>query len=181
MTTPALGRPATRADLDAMPDDGRRYELVEGEIVVSAAPAPRHQYISVSLVVLLKTHCPRDLHLYHAPFDVELEKDFSVLEPDLVVVDPALLDHRGLVGAPLLAIEILSPTTRRRDLRQKKAIYERTGVPSYWVVDPDGDVSLTVWELREGRYQAVAAISGDEEWTASAPFEVTVIPSRLVP
>ncbi len=170
----------TREDLDAMPDDGNRYELIEGEIVVSPAPRPRHQLVSTELLVLLHSACPDDLRVSQAPFDVVLG-EHDVLEPDILVIDPAGLDERGMNGPPALVVEVLSPSTKRRDLGQKKRIYERSGVAAYWVVDfEDDEIALTAWELREGRYEAVASIAGDEEWTATVPFEVTVVPSRLV-
>lgn len=170
----------TREDLDAMPDDGNRYELLEGEVVMSPSPRPRHQLVGTELLVLLYQACPDHLRISTAPFDVVLG-EHDVLIPDILVVDPAGLDDRGMNGPPALVVEILSPSTRRRDLGQKKRIYERSGVASYWVVDlEDDEIALTAWELREGRYEAVAAIAGDEEWTATVPFEVTVVPSRLV-
>ena len=178
MTAPAAAK--TRADLDAMPDDGNRYELIAGEIVMSPAPRTRHQIAVTRLAVLLSAHCPGELEVIAAPFDVELEPGRTVVEPDIVVIDPVDADERGLVGAPLLAVEVLSPGTRGRDLVRKKALYERTGVASYWVIDPaEEQVSLTAWELRDGRYEVVAAVAGDEEWTATTPFEVTVVPARL--
>ncbi|MCL2541749.1 MAG: Uma2 family endonuclease [Nocardioidaceae bacterium] len=178
MTAPAA--PKTRADLDAMPDDGNRYELIEGEIVMAPAPRFGHQVAVTRLSILLGNVCPPEWEVLVAPFDVELEPDRSVVEPDIVVVDPEKCDDRGLYGSPLLAVEVLSPSTRSRDLLRKKALYERTGVPSYWVVDTaDDQVSLTAWELRDGRYEAVAAVAGDEEWSAALPFEVTVVPARL--
>lgn len=170
----------TREDLDAMPDDGKRYELIEGEIVMSPSPRSRHQVVLAGLFRLLDGACPDHLRVLFAPLDVVLE-EHSVVEPDLVVFEPVALRERGLDTAPLLAVEVLSPSTRSRDLVRKKRLFERTGVPSYWVVDPDEDeITLTAWELREGRYEVVAAIAGDEEWTVTVPFEVTIAPSHLV-
>lgn len=169
----------TREDLDRMPDDGNRYELIEGEIVMSASPVPRHQIAVTRLVVQLHQACPSDLLVSQAPFDVVLG-EFTVVEPDVLVIDPAGLDDRAMNGAPALAVEVLSPSTRRRDLVQKKRLYEQAGVRAYWVIDVEREgVSLTAWELRDGAYVAVAAIAGDEAWTAQVPFEVTIVPSEL--
>lgn len=170
----------TREDLEAMPDDGNRYELIEGEIVMSAAPRPCHQIAVTRLVVLLDGACPGHLLVSQGPFDVVLGPH-DVLEPDVLVVDPEQLDERAMNGPPALVVEVLSPSTRTRDLRQKKRIYERSEVAAYWVVDVEDDVvTVTAWELRDGAYVAVASVAGDEEWTATVPFEVTVVPSRLV-
>lgn len=178
MTTPTLGPGHTRDDLDRVPDDGNRYELIEGEIVMSPSPRTRHQVIAANLFTLLRAACPPELMVLFAPFDVALEER-SVVVPDLVVFDPVLADEHGLEAAPRLVVEILSPTTRGRDLVRKKRLYERSGVASYWIVDPDDEVSLTAWELRHGEYQAVASIAGPESWTASAPFPVTVSAAHL--
>lgn len=178
MTTPTLGPGHTRDDLDRMPDDGNRYELLEGEIVMSPSPRMRHQVIAARLFRLLDDARPPEVLVLFAPFDVALEER-SVVVPDLVVFDPDVAEERGLEGAPLLAVEILSSSARGRDPVRKKWIYERAGVASYWIVDPDDEVSLTAWELRDGRYHAVASIAGDEEWTASAPFPVSVVARSL--
>lgn len=171
----------TREDLDRMPDDGNRYELIEGEIVVSPSPRSRHQVVLARLFRLLDDARPPGLMVLFAPLDVQLE-EHSVVEPDLIVFDETALRERGLDSPPLLAVEILSPRTRSLDLVRKKRLYERTGVASYWVIDPgdaDNDVSMTAWELRGDRYEAVAAVGGDETWAATAPFAVTVVPSDL--
>lgn len=169
----------TRDDLDRMPDDGNRYELIEGEIVVSAAPSLPHQIAVTRLILLLGGGCPDHLVVLTAPFDVALS-EHTVVQPDVLVLDPTAADDRGLEGPPLLAVEVISPSTRRRDLSVKKRVYEQAGVAAYWVVDAGADeVTLTAWELRDGSYVAAAAVTGDEEWTASAPFPVTLAPSRL--
>jgi len=76
----------------------------------------------------------------------------------------------------LLVVKVLSPSTRLIDLNVKRAAYERAGVASYWVVDPV-ELHLTAWELPEGRY---ADVSGDEAWAATSPYDVTIVPSRLI-
>lgn len=178
MTTPTLGPGHTRADLDRMPEDGRRYELLEGEIVVNTSPSFDHQRSSGTLYLDLRTACPAELIVLAAPFDVQLE-ELSVVVPDLIVVERDRPEQRGLTGAPLLVVEILSPSTRGQDQVRKKRIYERAGVPSYWILDPEVP-SLTAWELRDGRYEVAALVAGDESWTAAAPFELTLVPSALL-
>ena len=177
MSTPTLGPGYSRADLDRMPDDGNRYELLDGEIVMSPSPHPRHQLMAVELLVSLHAACPDHLRVVTAPLDVVLA-DNTVVVPDLVVVAPTAFDDRGHNGPPLLAVEILSPSTRGQDLVRKKRIYEEAGISSYWILDPEVP-SLTAWELREGRYVSVAAIAGDESWAATAPYDVTLVPSAL--
>jgi len=168
----------TVADLAATPDDGHRYELIDGAMIVSPAPAARHQRISLRLSVLLDNACPPGLLVFAAPFDVVLADDTSV-QPDLVVAREADVAEANLPAAPVLAVEILSPSTRLIDLNLKRERYRRAGIWSYWIVDPDGP-RLTVLELRDDAYVEVADLSGDASWTAILPYEVTIVPSQLV-
>lgn len=170
-------RPLTRADLDAIPDDGHRYELLDGSLVVTPAPARRHQRLVGELHLLLRASCPADLEVLLAPFDVALAPD-TVLQPDLLVARRSDTTERDLPTAPLLAIEVLSPSTRLIDLNLKRARYEAAGCPSYWVVDPEGP-SITAWELRDGQYVEIANLSGEETWVSTAPYAMELNPRRL--
>lgn len=173
-----FGRPLTRADLDATPDDGHRYELVDGTLVVTPAPSRRHQRGVGSLFALLRSRCPTDLEVLVAPFDVVLD-DATVLQPDVLVFRRSEGTERGLPTAPLLAVEVLSPSTRHIDLVLKRSRYEAAGCPSYWVVDPDVP-SLTAWELRHGAYAEVGQVRGEEFLRLALPYPVEVVPARLV-
>ena len=178
MTLPH-GLPLTRADLDAMPDDGHRYELIDGVLIVSPSPARRHQRAVLELAVLLRDACPDGMEVLVAPFDVALADD-TVLIPDVLVARERDLTERDLPAAPVLAVEVLSPSTRRFDLMTKRSRYEAAGTNSYWVADPDVP-SLTAWELDErGVYQQVAQVVGDETFDAIRPFAVSVVPASLV-
>jgi Uma2 family endonuclease len=172
------GRPLVRADLDAMPDDGHRYELVDGVLLVSPAPKPLHQRVVGRLFRLLDDACPDDCEVFVARLDVVLADD-TVLEPDLLVARRTDLTERDLPAAPLLAVEVLSPSTRRFDLTLKRSRFEAAGVGSYWVVDPD-EPSLIAWDLEAGRYVEAAHVSGDETYAARRPYELLVTPRALV-
>ncbi len=114
-----------------------------------------------------------------AAFDVTLADD-TVLQPDVLVFDRKQVTARDLPGAPLLAVEVLSPSTRRFDLHTKRARYEAAGTTSYWVVDPGEPPSVIAWELRGGAYVEVASVTGREKFAAELPFPVTVVPDELV-
>jgi Uma2 family endonuclease len=178
VTTLPRGRALTVADLVAMPDDGHRYELIDGALIVTPAPSPRHQIVSGALLPLLREACPPDLLVLMAPLDVVLSDETGV-QPDLLVAPRSDFTERSLPVAPMLVVEILSSSTRLIDLDLKRARYERAGVASYWVVDPD-ELRLVAWELRDGVYLQVADVSGEEGWTAHSPYPVTVVPSALV-
>jgi Uma2 family endonuclease len=130
----------TYDDYVNFPDDGRRHELIDGEHILTPSPLARHQRISSRLHLALGGHvqATRVGEVFYAPFDVILS-DHDVVEPDLLFVSN---ERRGIVrdwvrGAPDLAVEILSPSTRRLDEVRKLHLYDRFGVREYWVVDPD--------------------------------------------
>lgn len=178
VSTLPRGRAYTREDLEVMPDDGRRYELIDGSLIVTPAPALGHQRMVGKLHLLLQRACPTGLEVLLAPFDVTLAVD-TVMQPDLLVARTADLTERDLPVAPLLALEVLSPSTRHIDLGLKRARYETAGCPSYWVADPD-EPSVTIWELDDGRYVEKDRLVGDDTARLTTPFESTVRPVDLV-
>ncbi|HZJ06522.1 MAG TPA: Uma2 family endonuclease [Nocardioidaceae bacterium] len=178
VTTLPRGQAYTRDDLESMPDDGRRYELVDGTLIVTPAPSPRHQRMAFRLGVLLDARRPKGHEVLMAPLDVALAED-SVLQPDLLVARRSDFTEKDLPVAPLLAVEVLSPSTRRLDMTLKRSRYESAGCASYWVLDPDTP-SLVAWELRQGVYVEVAQVTGDQEFTADAPFAITFSSAQLL-
>jgi Uma2 family endonuclease len=179
-TVPTLpqSRPLIRSDLASMPDDGHRYELIDGTLVVSPAPSFRHQRAVGRLHLLLEAGCPGALVVVLAPFAVGLADDTEV-QPDLLVAPRADFTEQDLPHPPLLAVEVLSPSTRRIDLLLKRDRLQAAGVGSYWLVDPDVP-SLVALELHDGAYAEVARVEGDQPWTATLPYPVTVVPSELL-
>lgn len=170
--------PITRAELDAMPDDGRRHELLDGILLVTPAPAPMHQVAAARLARVLGNAAPAGLEVLPAPLDVVLAKD-TIVQPDVLVARFSDLTDRDLPTAPLLAVEVLSPSTRRYDLLLKRARYEAAGTPSYWVVDP-GVPSIIAWELRDGVYAEAGRATGDEPLELTEPYAVRIVPADLV-
>jgi len=143
------------------------------------SPSLRHQDAVLTLALALRSACPDSLWVVIAPFDVALTDD-TVLIPDIVVARADDLTDRDLPTAPVLAIEVLSPSTRRFDLMTKRSRYESAGTPSYWVIDPL-EPSLTAWDLDEhGVYAEVAHAVGDQPFNADQPFPISVVPARLV-
>lgn len=146
----------TYDDLLAMPEDGHRYELIQGEIFMAAAPKRRHQWAIMNLYdalrIFLTAHPIGELML--SPFDVKLS-DVTVVQPDLLVVraekSGAVITEDFCDGPPDLVVEVLSPSNRGYDLIRKAALYLEHRVPEYWVLDPD-NATLTVNVWGEGRY-----------------------------
>jgi Uma2 family endonuclease len=176
---PARGQPFTVEDLDRLPDDGRRYELLDGVLVVSPRPTTVHQLAATKLVTLLEIACPDDLCVLVEPA-VQLSAD-TEFDPDVVVVGQQDVGGAKLTAPPLLVVEIRSPSTALIDLNRKKAAYQKFGVQSYWIVDPDlQEPSLTVFELRDGRYAMLAKVAGQQRLRAERPFPAEVVPALLL-
>jgi Uma2 family endonuclease len=129
--------PYRRADYLALPDEPR-CELLYGRLLVMTAPTLRHQGIVGEIFRLVADFRDRrGGHAFVSPVDVELA-DHSIVQPDVVYIAPtrsSLLTTR-VEGAPDLVVEILSPTTARRDLGEKLRLYAETGVLEYWIIDP---------------------------------------------
>lgn len=178
VTTLPRGRPLTADDLATMPDDGHRYELVDGTLVVTPSPSRKHQLVSGRLHRLLDAACPDDLLVLAAPTDVRLDDD-TVLQPDLLVVVRDEFDDESRPLRPLLVVEILSPSTHHVDVSLKRARYEAARCPVYWVVDPEA-LELRAWELARDRYVETGHVVDDVAYVATAPFPVEVVPSLLV-
>jgi Uma2 family endonuclease len=176
---PKPGEPFTIDDLDRMPDDGRRYELIDGMLIVSPAPNIRHQRVIIVIGSLLEHACPEHMVVF-ADVGVRVAEN-SALEPDVVVAHVDDTEGVRLTRPPLLVAEVLSPHSVLRDLNLKKAAYERSGIPSYWVIDPDLDrPSVRGFELDDGSYTEVAHVTGGDRFRARKPFSVEIVPDRLV-
>ena len=145
----------TYADYMKTPDD-ERYELLNGELIMSPSPREIHQYISGNLYLVLGAFV-RERSLgrgYFSPFDVVLS-DTDVVQPDLLFVSnerAAIITADNIQGAPDLVVEILSPATAERDRTIKLDLYAQHGVKEYWIVDPD-DKTITVLLRGESRFE----------------------------
>jgi Uma2 family endonuclease len=127
----------------ALPEDGRRYELIDGELVVTPAPRGVHQVALLTMQRLIdRALAGTRLHILQSPADISLGED-EILQPDLFVYRTAsgrhLLDWNDITALELV-IEVLSPSTARHDRGLKRRRYQRAGVPEYWIVDLDGRV-----------------------------------------
>jgi Uma2 family endonuclease len=160
----------TYEDYCALPDDGKRYEIIEGDLYVTPSPGRAHQEFVGNLFIVLKTFArTRELgDVFIAPFDVILEET-SVVVPDLLFVGrdrSGIVTDRGVRGAPDLIVEILSPGTARRDRVEKAKLYARHGVRHYWLADPETR-ALEVYELSEGQYRRTASLADDDSFAPS--------------
>ena len=177
MTTRRQRAVLTYDDYARLPDDGRRYELYDGEFEVAPAPNTRHQRTVRNLWRILDGHTLRlELgEVFVAPYDVVLSNS-TVLQPDLLFISrerAAIIHPENARGAPDLVVEVISPGTRQRDRRRKRDLYARYGVPYYWLIDPDRG-EIEAYQLVNGTYQLVAQGRGADTFSAP-PFPDLVI------
>jgi Uma2 family endonuclease len=151
---PELKRKLDYSDLVASPDDGKRYELVHGDLYVNPSPSPLHQRVSKRLERMLTDYFEeRSIgEVFNAPIDLILT-NHDVFVPDILVVgDPQHVTARGIEGPPLLIVEILSPSTHKQDRGVKARRYAELGVEHYWIVDPTGK-RVECHRLMDGAYR----------------------------
>lgn len=172
------GEPLTYDDLEGTPDDGHRYELIDGMLLVTPAPNTAHQAVLASLYRLLWDSHPDGTAVLFAPVDY-VPEPHTALQPDLLVVRREDVGGANVTATPLLVVEILSPSTRAADLGAKRVKYAELGVPAYWIIDPD-EPSLLALHLEAGQYHEAARVTGAEAYEAAAPFAVTITPAKLL-
>ena len=143
-------------------NDDERWEIINGEAYnMTPAPATKHQSISTELLIQIGTQLKgKTCEVFHAPFDVRLPKRNekeqeieNIVQPDIsVVCDPGELDEKGCLGPPDLIIEIISPSTSRKDRMEKFFLYEQVGVKEYWLVSPDDKIVEIFILGTDGKY-----------------------------
>lgn len=172
----------TRADLDALsaadPRPGRRYELIDGTILVSPSPRVRHQQVVAGLVELLRGPArAAGYQLLSGPVDVVLGA--SLVVPDLVAAPADWFGELDLPVPPVLAIEVRSPSTALVDSHVKRELYASHGIRWYWMVDPRPPIRIVVLELADNEYRAVAEAAGDDLLELPQPWPLRLVPSQL--
>jgi Uma2 family endonuclease len=178
----------TYRDYVALPDDGNRYEIHDGELSVTPAPTSLHQIVLGRLFSLLNAHVTaRRLGLVMvAPLDVLLSdrpSETTILQPDIVYLDNARLEAlhmRGVEGAPTLAVEVLSPSTAVIDRTKKRELYARYGVAYLWFVNSETR-ELEAHVLRSGGYRLDTSASGTEPVDLPPFTDLGLVPSSLWP
>ena len=163
----------TYEDFVKFPDDGKRHEIIDGEHYVTPSPNTKHQRIATNLTVALGSYLkPHPIgEVFAAPFDVVFS-DLDVVEPDLLYISRErwqVLTDKHVNGAPDLAVEILSPGTRKIDEVKKRQLYERFGVSEYWVVDPESD-AIKVYRRVGDAFVRVAELSMEQKDVLTTPL-----------
>lgn len=156
----------TYDDYLTLPNDGKRYEIIDGDLHMTPAPIPEHQLIVWRLTTILTAFIDQQKwgKLFLAPIDIVLSMT-EVAQPDIAVVArhrDHIITKKNIIAAPDLIVEILSDTTEKTDRTTKKAMYERHGVREYWIVDPS-DRSVEIFELVGGAYAPGTRFASTEE------------------
>lgn len=160
----------TYEDYLKTPED-ERYELIEGELLMTPSPIPRHQRISGKLEFELRKFVTENNlgEIFDAPCDVYLDNE-NVVQPDILFISKERLNiigEKNIQGAPDLVIEIISEDTAYRDLIQKKKLYARFGVKEYWIVIP-GEELIEVYVLKDNTYMVYKTFNKNE--TLESPY-----------
>jgi Uma2 family endonuclease len=167
----------TTDDLDALPEDGRRRELIDGVLIVSPSPTSYHQILALRLGGALLRTCPDWFHVTQG-VEVRVNPRRTFI-PDVLVVKgprPRPDIHLYQPAEMALAIEIVSPGTKRMDRVRKPALYAAAGIPLYWYIETDGGVAVHTFRLDDGEaiYRPTGtftdAIEVDEPWKIRLPI-----------
>ena len=171
----------TYEDLASISDETKRYEILDGELAVTPSPATRHQIVSANLGNLLYNHVRKNHlgYVLQAPMDVILDVH-TVVEPDILFIAAArshIMQPHAIVGAPDLAVEILSPTTSHRDKGIKAKLYARFGIEHYWLVDP---VERTLEIFRRTDTGRSRAYDDPERHAGATAVQVALFPNFTI-
>jgi len=148
----------TYQDYIDLPEDGKRYEIINGELIMAPSPSTGHQDVSGNLLFEMRKFLEKNKagKIYHAPIDVVLS-EHQVFQPDILFItneNAKIITEKNISGPPDLVIEILSPTTGYYDLIEKKEIYEKFGVREYWIVDPKKQW-VEIYFLEGGKFKSI--------------------------
>ncbi|TMR05501.1 Uma2 family endonuclease [Nonomuraea turkmeniaca] len=173
--------PFTVDDLFKFPDDENRYELFNGSLVVSPAPTPRHQRVITRLAVILQAAAPPELECLTTVNVSPSNEDLYI--PDLVVVPEEVSEAVDLIYAPsdlLLAVEVVSPSSKSHDRATKVAAYADAGIPLYWRIEPMEGPTVYIYELDGRTYAGPTVHKAGTMVTLSSPFPVSFDPADLL-
>ncbi|MFD7156052.1 Uma2 family endonuclease [Kribbella sp. NPDC059898] len=153
--------------------DGRRYEILDGRLLVTGPQPPAHHAAVIALLVQLKHACPPDL-LVTVGSRAFRPTPTTTLRPDLMVSQR----NAPVTEPPVLAVEVISPTTRTTDVVLKRTLYETHRIPSYWLLDPTTQ-ELTLLTLTPTGYTCEAVLQAEESFKTTVPFPLTLTPGNL--
>jgi Uma2 family endonuclease len=166
-------------DLEHTPDDGKRYEIFDGKMVMSPAPIIPHQIAVRAIFRILDRACPPDLEVWFAPLDFQPTRRRSY-QPDVMVSRRAdRLSEKALREPPVLAVEVLSKGSRKLDLDVKPQAYATSGIDLYWTFDPR-KLHFVARRRRGVEYVEVARATGEQRIRLDEPYSVEICPAEII-
>lgn len=164
-------RDLTYWEYTLLPNDGKRYEILEGELFMTPSPKTKHQVVSRNLLVAISIFLRNSSNIgkvFSAPYDVILSPS-NVVEPDVIFIsneNSDIITEDNIQGSPDLLVEIVSPSTERNDREKKKAVYEKFGVKEYWIVDPEKE-EVEIYTLVQNKYRLFDCINKESTLSSS--------------
>jgi len=160
----------TYQDLLSTPEDNRRYEIFEGELIMSPAPNRAHQKAHANLFRIFSQHVHKHSlgEVYSAPFDVYFDEE-TVVEPDILFISKQrlhIVDESKVNGAPDLVVEIISPSSDTRDRGFKFKLYAEKGVKEYWLPNPD-EATFEIYVLGKNGFELAGKFTGEQKTKSS--------------
>ncbi|PYQ28323.1 MAG: hypothetical protein DMF56_16050 [Acidobacteria bacterium] len=157
MTVVETSHKLTYEDYLNFPDDGNRYEIIDGELYLNPSPNMKHQLVLMNILRALDRYVRKNRcgEIFFAPFDVVLSKH-NVVQPDVLYISNErmeIITAANVQGAPDMAIEVLSDGTRKKDETKKRRAYERFGVSEYWMIDPLEEDSVRIFRFKGKKYE----------------------------
>lgn len=178
-TSAPSAAPWTEADLETFPDNGNRYEIIEGRLIVTPPGTDKHGSLQLALGAAILAAAPPSGYVVLTECGIRVPG--GNLIADVAVLHP--FSRRGVTWRDArdvaLVVEIASPSSAQFDATDKPASYARAGIPSYWRVEQDATAHF--YELDGDEYKQIEVVGPGSEWTASAPFEVTLRPAEWLP
>ncbi|WP_432940255.1 Uma2 family endonuclease [Kribbella sp. CA-253562] len=151
---------------------------MDGVLLAAPRGGPAQQAVVLEVGFLLRRNSPAQFQVMVGPVEYQLGTR-TLLQPDVLICHAGALPRGPVTGPVQLVVEVTSDVTRTTDQVLKRALYERAGVPAYWILDPETQ-ALTVLELAEGKYVEAAVVTGGDSFQAARPFSVEVVPGKLV-
>ncbi|MEV5538590.1 Uma2 family endonuclease [Saccharopolyspora shandongensis] len=172
--------PMTVDELERLPDDGRRYELVDGRLDVSPSPARKHSRIENRLAYLLTDSAPDEYEvLQGAGINLNADRTHHRIPDVLVRRDED--DEPHLTRPPLLAVEVVSPERVLRDHHTKRREYAKFGIQAYWIITPEEEKpGIVELRLEDGEYREVQQVLSEDAFATDFPFPVKIVPHWLL-
>jgi len=183
VSVPRHPGPWTIDDLYAIPDDGYRYEIADGSLLVSPPPPILHLDVNDRLLNVLKRQAPPEFRVLAVGGGIDISRRTTYYIPDVLVVPEEVMKRGGPLFYPadvLLVVEVLSPSNAGKDLVLKRHDYAAAGIPQYWIADPRERTLTVLVSDGAGPYREDAVVRTGESWSTDRPYPIRLDPSEFL-